>query len=848
MSGVGSLDDDIDIDIVSEPEVLSDLLDNDIIPHALIPTLHICREELLLLCNHIVSNEKRKVSFSLGLPKGLKVTPLRFEHEDTGATRQECTDINRELRAIQARADAQQASFLADQTQHILDRQMTSTKDTIVSRVITLWDTAIDIATGVPTDHIVMVRDLLNKILKHMSASWFKSTLDQKIAKSKMQSLNRELAKARMHQVRENVLRAHSRDPSSVHKDKWTHELIPLRRSRARQQQAILRNVLRQPEARSRFPVVSKFHDLDPGRPLPFHKERVLSLGLNFAPTDIHASLQRWDVSKLMRKIQWQLAFHQSSTSSTKLMPTLGVRSMKDPPDWTKAQTSAMSFRLLHAINALDEDAPRTLHPYVDIIKSIRNDPTVVICKADKNLGLVKMSPTQYHDMCMAFLNQVHLVHISPKEIVQATHAAVFKWLASANELNIDFEPYWFILKGTATCVKLPEFYALAKIHKGPPLRPRPIVAAFNAPTSKVSIWLSHMLIPVTQRLQFYLRDSSHLIDVIKDRVFPENARLYIGDVEAMYPNMRRAKTVQATNFCLEQVYACHRKPSWTKMVASAIQLLYNFNYFTYRKGTHVYLQSEGIAMGSNASAPLSDLYLYEEEFTFIKPAVDRGDLFYVRFRDDMCAICTPETFEHVLKPFTEAIKPMKVIWEPGARQVAFLDVEIAIRPGHTPRFSTYRKDKSNHSYLPPFSTHPPHTKVSWVFGELIRLHRTNSTKSLFLEQVRKLVAALRQRGYGQQLINQAVNRWKAISPSPASFPGPTTALAKLPLVGNGAMPHKQAPPMVVTIPSEPLIHKSLLPIIWREYRALQRIIPALPTPIACFTTGRKLGSHLSNK
>ena len=531
-------------------------------------------------------------------------------------------------------------------------------------------------------------------------------------------------------------------------------------------------------------------------------------------------------------------------------MPTLRVASKLEPPDMAKVQTAALRYKLFHAIEQLESNVPRVRHPYMDIVNSVRNNPRLVICKADKNLGLVKMSPAMYDRMCRLFLDKLTPVkHIPPSEIVQATQTAVHTWLRQTVELNVEFLPYQFILEGTSQCDKLPEFYALPKIHKGPPWRPRPIVAAFNAPTSRLSQWLSHVLVPVAQRSEFYLRDSSHLVDMLRERSFPRDAQLFIGDVEAMYPNMAREKAKESTMFSLKRVYASNREPSWTMVVPSAIDLLYNFNYFTYdRKSTEVYLQSSGIAMGSNASSPLSDLYLYKDEVEHLLPAVEAGELFYVRYRDDMCVICTPATFDRVLTPFTEAIKPMKVVWNKRSDKVAFLDVEITLRPGHAPRFNTFSKQRSMHIYLPPFSTHPPHTKVSWIYGELIRLHRTNSSKSSFLERIRSFAASLTQRGYGEALIMRAVRMWEANNPPPVRFPGPTTPLSKLPLVGNGAMPHRCAPPMVITVPSEPLIHQAILPALRREYAALQRIFPTLPDAKTCFTTGMKLGDRLSNK
>lgn len=596
------------------------------------------------------------------------------------------------------------------------------------------------------------------------------------------------------------------------------------------------------------YPVTVRLHDLDPAGPrLSYQQKRVLALGLTFAPPDAHNNLTNFDAHRLLKAVQWRITLGPQSQAAE--IPRLALPSTKRPPEHARAQTAPLAFRIYHAVGQLNEQlSTLPAHPYVAIANSIRNDPGIVICKADKGLGLCKMSPQQYDDMCSLFLQHLHKLDngASPQEIVAASHRAVHSWLQLAKALNIEFSPFRYIVERTKQCDTLPKFYALVKLHKGTntPLQPRPIIAAHDSPTSAVSTWLSHALVPVVQRMPTYIRDSSHLIELLRSRTFPDGARVFTGDVAAMYPNMRPQETINNTMEALSIAYN-GQMPPWTKLVPRAIQLLYDYNYFTYKD--EMYLQNQGIAMGSNASAPLSDLYLVIAELHFLQPLINSGAAYYGRFRDDIIAVCEPYMAQSTLIPFKEAIQPLELILSEPATRAAFLDIEVHIHQGKL-EFRTYSKESNLHFYIPPFSNHPPHTKRSWVYGEILRLHRTNSKQEWFLERIKLLFAALRQRGYGNALIEQAAKKWTNRFHGAVAFPGPTTPVKLLPLLGNDAMPTAAPPPLIFAIPTDPMLRRTLLPILFGEYAALKSIYTHLPQPTVAYTMGRKLGQWWSTK
>lgn len=62
-----------------------------------------------------------------------------------------------------------------------------------------------------------------------------------------------------------------------------------------------------------------------------------------------------------------------------------------------------------------------------------------------------------------------------------------------------------------------PYFYHLLKVHNSlinPP--GRPIVASMNSFTSGLSIYIDYFLRPIVSQLPFYIRDFSHVLEVLK--------------------------------------------------------------------------------------------------------------------------------------------------------------------------------------------------------------------------------------------------------------------------------------------------------------------------------------------
>ncbi|XP_074031909.1 uncharacterized protein [Leptinotarsa decemlineata] len=84
---------------------------------------------------------------------------------------------------------------------------------------------------------------------------------------------------------------------------------------------------------------------------------------------------------------------------------------------------------------------------------------------------------------------------------------------------------------------KCPKLYGLPKIHKTDvPLRP--IVSAINSPTQKLEKYLSKIMQPKTELAESYVRNSEHLVDIIKNIKLNDTDILASLDIKSLYPSI----------------------------------------------------------------------------------------------------------------------------------------------------------------------------------------------------------------------------------------------------------------------------------------------------------------------
>ena len=130
------------------------------------------------------------------------------------------------------------------------------------------------------------------------------------------------------------------------------------------------------------------------------------------------------------------------------------------------------------------------------------------------------------------------------------------------------------------TTVRTQQLYFIRKVHKTP-MSIRPIVSGSGGPTENVSQFLDFFLAPLIKSTPAYLRDSTHLIQLLENFRPPPDAILCTVDVVGLYLHIPHGDGVKAA---LSYLYGNPAvKPPFPAEVAKALfAIALEHNYFEF--------------------------------------------------------------------------------------------------------------------------------------------------------------------------------------------------------------------------------------------------------------------------
>ena len=99
---------------------------------------------------------------------------------------------------------------------------------------------------------------------------------------------------------------------------------------------------------------------------------------------------------------------------------------------------------------------------------------------------------------------------------------------------------------------RIPNFYMLPKIHKiGTP--GRPIVNGMGSITEKISAYINEEIRHLVPRIPSYLKDTTHLINILLGKKLASTDILVTIDVKSLYTNIPHNEGIQALNRMMEE-------------------------------------------------------------------------------------------------------------------------------------------------------------------------------------------------------------------------------------------------------------------------------------------------------
>ena len=164
------------------------------------------------------------------------------------------------------------------------------------------------------------------------------------------------------------------------------------------------------------------------------------------------------------------------------------------------------------------------------------------------------------------------------------------------------------------------KFYGTVKIHKVPgngnidQLPIRPIVSNLNTATYQLTKHLSKIL-SLLRESEYSIKSTRHCMEIIKHKKVPERIQMVSFDVKSPFANVPLETTI---DIILRRIYTNHElTTSLTKKEMKELLLLCTKNLnFTF--SGQIFIQVDGVAMGSPLAPLLADIFMIELERSLI--------------------------------------------------------------------------------------------------------------------------------------------------------------------------------------------------------------------------------------
>ena len=331
-------------------------------------------------------------------------------------------------------------------------------------------------------------------------------------------------------------------------------------------------------------------------------------------------------------------------------------------------------------------------------LKSLQIDNSIIILPADKGNATLVMDRVEYSNKLVDLIGYCKV----KKDPTLKTERKLSHILGKNNDL-IPQTKYRPLIQHYS---KLPHIYGLPKIHKdGIPLRP--IVSNRGWACHPLSHVFVEIISPLTGKSSSYVKNSIHFVERISDAPIHSNQMVSL-DVVSLFTKVPTDETLAVVLEKLDtdplpEEHTCIPIDNQMEMLTFFVETTY------FGKGSDIYCQEEGLAMGSPLSPLLANIYMeYFEEMalgsTSLKPSMR------LRYVNDTFILWPHQEDVQILLDHENSIQPSKqfTMEKELDNKLPFLNV-LVTRTEQGFRSSMYCKPTFTGQYLN-FNSHRPFT------------------------------------------------------------------------------------------------------------------------------------------
>ncbi len=384
-------------------------------------------------------------------------------------------------------------------------------------------------------------------------------------------------------------------------------------------------------------------------------------------------------------------------------------------------------------------------------MKKLRTNNALIIKPTDKNLGPAVMDTKTYiKQILQEHLLTSHYQQLSKQDSLNRLEnfKATLKDLISSNLNHLSKSEVIYFQRSFKIKHRLPIFYGLPKVHKIP-ITLRPVVSSVNSFSSVFSNWLDFKMKDLLPLVKSYTKNSSDVIDDLKNLDIPENAILFSADAKSMYTNIDTNVGIQSFQdfFIYNQAKIPQDFP--VNLFLRVLELVMTNNIFCF--GDTTWLQLSGTAMGTPAACAYATITYGHHENTKILTEFLPQLLYYRRYIDDIFGVWVPPPTnkETTWVKFKERLNEwgsLEWIIESPSNKTTFLDLNLELKNCKI-QTSTFQKALNLYLYIPPNSAHPPSCLKGLISGEMRRYWIQNDPQN-FESILTKFIIRLTERGH----------------------------------------------------------------------------------------------------
>ena len=470
----------------------------------------------------------------------------------------------------------------------------------------------------------------------------------------------------------------------------------------------------------------------------------LLSLGLNFC-------VPSFNFPKKDFLLYFEYVIHKLQKQ-----PIFGSNSVNDVVNSFKVTMSQLPRLFRYTFNLVTKSD-------IGILKKLKQNNNIVICKPDKGNGSVLMNKRDYLTKMENILNDeskfrkiegedIYKVNLNMEDKINYQ----MRKLKRENIISEDEYNRLFV-SGSSPSV----MYGQPKVHKdGIPLRP--ILAAFKTSSYKLAKYLIKFLQPLTIN-EFTLNNSYEFKHEISQLVFQEEVYLASFDITSLFTNVPVRETM---NIALNSLYetAEHVGNMTKNNFKKLLELCINDNHFIFNE--EHYIQHEGFAMGSPLSATMANLFLCHHEINWLNDCPHNfKPILYKRYVDDTFLIFKKrehiEEFCNYLNGKHPNIQFTKEYENEG--KLSFLDVNVSKKERGEAiglNFNIFRKGTFTGLGMNYFSYTYYNFKINNIKTLVFRAYHLCSTWCDFNYEIQFLLQYFKTNGYPEKEVFKVINKF----------------------------------------------------------------------------------------